>query len=88
MPVDLSGKKKASDVDPKTTKTDWRPKIGTKVLILKHRFTPNRTGTVHAHEEWMGLKTISVKLDGTNQRVGVINPAQIKVLDDQSATPD
>ena len=82
MPVDFSKKDQTDEHKANKQLFDWRPPVGTKVLIVKHKFAANRTGVVDAHETWMSLKTISVTLDSTNQRVGVTDLAQIKVLDD------
>ena len=58
---------------------DWRPPIGTRVLLVNHQFFPNRRGTVIRHDEWLGSYAMAVELD-SGETPGVMNPEQFKVI--------
>lgn len=60
---------------------DWRPPVGTRVLLLKHPFCSNRTGTVIRHDTWLGKQAMAVKLD-SGETPGVTSPEQFKVLEE------
>lgn len=59
---------------------DWRPAVGTRVLIVGKHPASGHVGKVTAHEEWMGKLSIAVECD-SGLRPGVSNPANIKVLE-------
>ena len=59
---------------------DWRPAVGTRVLIVGKHPASGHAGTVTRREEWMGKLSIAVDCD-SGLRPGVTNPANIKVLD-------
>jgi hypothetical protein len=64
-----------------TMPKDWRPPIGTRVLLLNHRFYPNRTGVVIRHDIWLGKQAVVVKLD-SGETPGVTSPEQFEVLEE------
>jgi len=81
MPINLSDKK--PDENPDEKSKDWRPPVGTRVLIIDHGSWKNRTGVIDAHEKWMGMITLSVKIDGEGggHRAGITAPNQIRILE-------
>lgn len=84
MPKDLSDKKKPA-IETKSQKDDWRPPVGTRVEIVEHGTWKGFTGVVDAHEKWMSMITLSVKIDGAednHHRAGITAPNQIRILED------
>ena len=63
-------------------KNDWRPAVGTRVLITGKHPHSGKTGTVYMHERtFFGADGMRVRCDdGSN--AGVTKPENIQVLDD------
>lgn len=66
---------------PKDNKEhDWRPPVGTRVLITHHPYYSGRAGVIMRHDRWLGRPAVAVKLD-TGETPGVMEPEQIQVID-------
>lgn len=82
MPIDFNKRNKPTPKSKASKQVfDWRPPIGTRVLIKKHSAHGGKAGTVVKYGKWMGLKTLEVEIDGMQgQRAGITDPEQIMVI--------
>ena len=59
---------------------DWRPPVGSRILLTGHKFYPGHTGTVLRHETFLGHPSMAVTLDNGVQP-GVRSPAEFRLLE-------
>ncbi len=60
------------------TEKDWRPPVGTRVLIRGDRAWSGQSGVIERHEDFFGGSLV-VKLDN-GMKSGVTRPNEIKIL--------
>lgn len=65
----------------KSSITEWRPPLGTRIRILQHKDWAGHEATVTLHKKWMSMKTMDVEVDNIGTIAGITAPDQFEVVD-------
>ena len=65
----------------KSSVTEWRPPLGTRIKILQHKDWAGHDATVTIHKTWMSIKTMDVEVDKMGAIAGITGPDQFEVTD-------
>ena len=65
----------------KSSITEWRPPLGTRIRILQHKDWAGHEATVTLHKKWMSMKTMDVEVDNIGAIAGITAPDQFEVVD-------